>query len=967
MQDIKINVSSQKLRLKLDLQYLNTNFKPIIYVSTFKKIFYMKSFLSFLLLFTLTFSSKAQLVINEFSCSNANTIADGFGLFEDWVELYNNTANPINVTGYYLSDDPADPMKWAIPATTDILAGQRRMVFCSDRGVVTAGGQIHPDFKLTQTHNEWFLISDALGVLVDSVKLNLTQRGHSRGRTTDGANTWSLFTTPTANASNAGSTPYTSYALKPLFSVAPGNYTTTQNVAITTTEPNITLRYTIDGSTPTATSTIYTTPIPVSSTMVIRAKAFSSNANIAPSFTETNTYLINEITTMNVVSVSGAFAGGPNNAPTVCSYEFFDKNKNFKIEFEGIARRHGHDSWAYPQKSFKIYADDKQGYAAEHQQKYFNTSTRDSFDMVLIKAAGSDNYNGGPQRAAHIRDMFAHTLSEKYQLDMDGRRYEPTIVLFNGQYWGVYELRERVDKDYIAYNYGVKEKNVDNLKYWGGLQASPGTTTGWSNLVNFIFNNSMTIPSNYQQVKDSLNLKSFAQYFIFNQYLVNSDWLNWNSQWWRGRGNNPVKWRYALWDEDNILDLGQNYSGWPTTTFNADPCDPINGAQLGNVNVPHTTMLDSLMKNPEFALLYKNQWLEMLTGCFKCENILAHFDSVTNIIQPEMQRHINRWSGTYADWQSNITYARNQIVNRCAVVNGKIDTCYGVNPQYLKLNVSPTNAGTIAMDGVTKSPYVWAKLMDADTIYNLKATPTAGAYWTFDHWEKQEPTNIINPNTTTDLIQYDFKESDSVIAYFKYFNYDSVEVTFDINPVPSGTITLNGFLIPSYPSAYTLDRRFSYNIVANGTQYHKFANWSKNDANTIITPDLITKNASFTYLNKETITAVFDSIPIPPPPPPLPTLTDINKRVNIPNAFTPNKDGHNDVFKIQVGKDIIGMEMTIFNRIGTKVYQTNDIQAGWNGQFKNRDCEIGTYQYMVQIKYRNNTTEMFKGDVTLIR
>lgn len=69
---------------------------------------------------------------------------------------------------------------------------------------------------------------------------------------------------------------------------------------------------------------------------------------------------------------------------------------------------------------------------------------------------------------------------------MDYRRYEPTIVFINGQYWGVYEIRERVDKDYFDYYYGVKEKNADNLRYWGGLMAGPGTAAGWTPLVNYL-------------------------------------------------------------------------------------------------------------------------------------------------------------------------------------------------------------------------------------------------------------------------------------------------------------------------------------------------------------------------------------------------------------------------------------------------------------------------------------------------
>jgi bacillopeptidase F (M6 metalloprotease family) len=108
-----------------------------------------------------------------------------------------------------------------------------------------------------------FLISDASGVLVDSVHLNLTQRAHSRGRTTDGAATFSLFQTPTPNASNAGSTAYLLYATKPSMNVAAGFYTTAQNVVLTSPDPGVTIRYTTDGSTPTAASTAYTAPIAI--------------------------------------------------------------------------------------------------------------------------------------------------------------------------------------------------------------------------------------------------------------------------------------------------------------------------------------------------------------------------------------------------------------------------------------------------------------------------------------------------------------------------------------------------------------------------------------------------------------------------------------------------------------------------------------------------------------------------------
>ncbi|HPI54636.1 MAG TPA: lamin tail domain-containing protein, partial [Chitinophagaceae bacterium] len=101
------------------------------------------------LLFCLSIT-QAQTVINEYSCSNISTILDAFNEYEDWVELYNSGASAQNLTGYYLSDDPANLMKWQIPANAPLNSGGRQMVFCSGRGVLN-GTQLHPDFKLTQT------------------------------------------------------------------------------------------------------------------------------------------------------------------------------------------------------------------------------------------------------------------------------------------------------------------------------------------------------------------------------------------------------------------------------------------------------------------------------------------------------------------------------------------------------------------------------------------------------------------------------------------------------------------------------------------------------------------------------------------------------------------------------------------------------------------------------------------------
>jgi hypothetical protein len=217
-----------------------------------------------------------------------------------------------------------------------------------------------------------------------------TQNNHSRGRTADGAATWGLFTTPNPNGANVGA--LVEYADRPVMSVAPGFYTSSQNVALSTSQPNITIRYTTNGTIPTATSTIYSTPIVVNTTTVIRAVCFSSDPTIVPSFTETNTFFMNvtHSPSFNVISVCGNYTSLFSTGNDIrTSVEFFDTLKNFKWEYEGSSQKHGHDSWAYPQKAFRIYAEDEYGYLDNMPEQFFPNSPRAEFKQIILKAAAS--------------------------------------------------------------------------------------------------------------------------------------------------------------------------------------------------------------------------------------------------------------------------------------------------------------------------------------------------------------------------------------------------------------------------------------------------------------------------------------------------------------------------------------------------------------------------------------------------
>jgi hypothetical protein len=135
--------------------------------------------------------------------------------------------------------------------------------------------------------------------------LKITQRNHSRARNIDGGPYWYIDDTPSPNAVNNPT--FLSYATTPVLSVAAGFYTATQNVSISSPDPNVTIHYTLNGTAPLITSPTYTVPLVVSVTTAVRAKAFSSVATVLPSLIETNTYLINETSNFATVCLSGAY------------------------------------------------------------------------------------------------------------------------------------------------------------------------------------------------------------------------------------------------------------------------------------------------------------------------------------------------------------------------------------------------------------------------------------------------------------------------------------------------------------------------------------------------------------------------------------------------------------------------------------------------------------------------------------
>ena len=220
------------------------------------------------------------LVINEFMASNNSTIADSQGEYDDWIEIYNYGTDPIYMGGMYIADDST---LWQIPEGVSLNADSYLLIWADDAG---AGTGLHASFKLSASGDQVRLFKSDGTTLIDGITFGEQTTDVSYGRYPDGGEDWYDMSDPTPGTANK-----VGMAGEVEFSKLSGTFTSNFSLTLATESPTATIRYTTDGTIPTASSTLYSGPIAISNaqTRIIRARAFKTD--LAPGLVASQTYL----------------------------------------------------------------------------------------------------------------------------------------------------------------------------------------------------------------------------------------------------------------------------------------------------------------------------------------------------------------------------------------------------------------------------------------------------------------------------------------------------------------------------------------------------------------------------------------------------------------------------------------------------------------------------------------------------
>ncbi len=581
-------------------------------------------------------NNKETLIINEVMNSNFSYLAQNGYEFYDWIEVKNNSKETINLKDYYLTTTLNDLDLYNMP-DVNLKPGETYIIMASGDTNLSNTSYFHSNFKISETESLYIIKDEKI---IDSMFICDVPVGYSFGRDTNYG--FIYMKNPSPNKNNDSGKYDVAYS--PEFSIKAGVYNVIDELILEIKAPG-TIYYTLDGSNPTIYSNVYKDPIILDETTVVKAMS-ADDGKINSDYTVAS-YIINENHTLPVVSVSL----NPNKFSNLQNDPW-----NEELEYDAYAElfEEGKDGFTVPcgfklfggstrglsKKSFSLKFRKEYGLSKLHYQVFENRDN--SVYNTLVLRSGSQDYS-----AAMLRDPMMTSLMEPTEVDVQA--YKPVILYINGNYWGIYYIREKVDEHFISSHYNVSPDETNIVRLDGVVSA--GSKSDFESIANYVNSHNMANSDNYNYIKEKIDIDNFITFWVAETYITNNDIIN--CRLFSHPDIEGGKWHMIFYDLDYAMyNTGTNYYLFMTD---------VEG--MSDFKVP-TDLMRNLMKNSEFRKRFVEILSDMLNNVWTDEKILNRIDEIYNIIEPEMERNQKRWGQTISDWNSSIAELKNFVKYR---------------------------------------------------------------------------------------------------------------------------------------------------------------------------------------------------------------------------------------------------------------------------------------------------------------
>ena len=437
--------------------------------------------------------------------------------------------------------------------------------------------------------------------------------------------------------------------------------------------------------------------------------------------------------------------------------ELFKEGKLLYTQNIGL-RISGGSTRIFRMKSLRLYARGEYDLNKRIHYPFFNeihpvekSNYLDSFDTLNLRNAGNDF------EFTLIRDPLMHRLVN--HLSFDTQAYSPVIHFINGEYWGIINVRERLDLSYIESHYGVDQKDIAILI--GDAIVDEGKSIDSKHFIevrNYLKNNDMTTPEAYAHVQKYIDTTNFLEYHMCNIYFNNGDWPSNNIKYWRKRTDETVsqappghdgRWRWMMFDTDYGFGLNGDYTD-NTMKLATDP-------GWGDISI----ILRKLLENEDFKNQFINTFADNLNTSFHPQRVTSVIQEMIARIEPDLLNHQHRWGigGTGYDVLYDFAshrplYMRQHLIDYfdmdgTAHLTVRTDLTQG----YVRINSIEIKSSTPGVQEVFQYEGAgnWTGIYFRNIPLIIEALPYPG--YRFSHWEGIESTdNIITKKLIDDLV-----------------------------------------------------------------------------------------------------------------------------------------------------------------------------------------------------------------------
>jgi gliding motility-associated-like protein len=465
-------------------------------------------------------------------------------------------------------------------------------------------------------------------------------------------------------------------------------------------------------------------------------------------------YRIKNPTAVSEFCTPGNFTQEGDEFERPVNFELF-RNNTQAVNQDISFKIHGACSRSIPYKSIRLYGKNDFG-----KFSFFPENPDLLQDNFILRNSGDDYWG------TLIRDVFVHDLVGHF--NFGSQKTQPAVVYLNGEYWGIQNIRERLDKYYLNRKYGVNLENIDLRKViWNGPDETEyGDDVHFNEMMNFLNNNDLSNNEIYDKAITYLDPQSLIDYQIAEIFVGNIDWPQNNVRLWRNKTPNYApfaptgldgRWRFLFYDADKSLGMIVNAQH-----------DALQIALQKDENA----IFKAFIKNEKFRNTFILRFLDHLNTSFDKANSLKVFGNLVKKYAPEVPNHLNRWKtiSNFAAWENNTKIVEKYLTERPESTKRFLKDNFGqFQERILTVTTTDSTMGYIRVNSIDinsdqpgvmlKKDGSWQGTYFSEIPLTIVARPLPGHR--FLYWEHE------NQKITDSLLVVFLNQNESYKAYFE--------------------------------------------------------------------------------------------------------------------------------------------------------------------------------------------------------